>query len=91
MGTRFHGNIASILAGVPTLMINVDKRMKGMNYYYKIPQIDVKQFDFDKPIEYYRELADYSEFNKNYAKVYDNFVDYCEMNGVKLNFMDKGE
>lgn len=84
MGTRFHGNVAAILAGVPALPINVDKRMKGMNEFFKIPSIDIGQFDMNKPIEYYRELADYTEFNKNYKKVYDNFVDYCNKNGVRL-------
>lgn len=84
MGSRFHGNIAAILAGVPTLMVNVDKRMEGMNAYYKIPAIDIKGFDNEKPIEYYRELADYTSFNKNYAQTYDNFMDYCQKNGVRL-------
>lgn len=90
IGTRFHGNIAAILAGVPTLMINVDKRMRGMNDYYKIPSIDVSEFDCQKPIEHYRALADYSEFNKRYAKTYDNFVDYCVKNGVRLNADTEG-
>lgn len=89
IGSRFHGNIAAILAGVPTLMVNVDKRMKGMNNFYKIPSIDIKEFDVEKPIEYYRELADYTEFNKNYAKVYDNFIDYCEKNGIRLCYEGK--
>lgn len=84
MGSRFHGNIAAILAGVPTLMVNVDKRMEGMNAYYKIPAIDIRDFDNEQPLEYYRELADYSAFNKNYAQTYDNFVDYCGKNGVRL-------
>jgi hypothetical protein len=85
IGTRFHGNIAAILARIPTLMVNVDKRMKGMNDYYKIPSIDISEFDSGKPIEYYRELADYSEFNKRYSGIYDDFVDYCDKTGVKLN------
>jgi hypothetical protein len=84
IGTRFHGNIAAILARVPALMINLDKRMEEMNKFYKIPAIDISDFDNRKPIEYYGELADYSEFNKCYGKVYDNFVNYCEKNGVKL-------
>lgn len=86
MGSRFHGNVAAILAGVPTLMVNVDKRMKGMNDFYKIPSIDISEFDMNKPLEYYRELADYTEFNKNYSQAYDKFVDYCEKNNVPLNF-----
>ncbi len=85
MGSRFHGNVAAILSGVPALMVNVDKRMKGMNDFYRIPSIDIDEFDKEKPIEYYRDLADYSEFNKIYAKRYDNFTDYCKRNGVRLN------
>lgn len=84
MGTRFHGNVAAIMAGVPTLMVNVDNRMVGMNKFYKIPYIDIKDFDAQKPLEFYREIADYSEFNKNYSRVYDNFIDYCEKVGIRL-------
>jgi hypothetical protein len=86
IGTRFHGNIAAILAGVPTLMINIDKRMEEMNNYYKIPSINIKEFDPRKPIEYYYDLADYTEFNKNFALTHDNYVDYCRRNRVELNF-----
>lgn len=84
MGSRFHGNVAAVLAGVPTLFVNVDKRMKGMTEFYKLPSIDIEEFDPDKPLSHYRELADYTEFNKNYKNAYDNFVDYCEKNGVRL-------
>lgn len=91
MGSRFHGNIAAILSGTPTLMVNIDKRMKGMNDFYKIPSIDIEEFDLNQPIEYYRQLADYSEFNKSYADRFDNFVDYCKRNGVKLRLEHKTE
>ncbi len=84
MGSRFHGNVAAVLAGIPTLMVNVDKRMKGMNEFYGIPSIEAEDFDLDKPLEYYRELADYTEFNKKYKKLFENFTDYCSKNGVPL-------
>ncbi len=84
MGSRFHGNVAAVLAGIPTLMVNVDKRMVGMNNFYRIPSIDISEFDLDKPLEYYVELADYTEFNKVYPKRFDNFTDYCKRNGVRL-------
>jgi hypothetical protein len=84
LGTRFHGNIAGILASVPTLMLNIDGRMRGLNRYHKIPSIDIEEFDPGRPVEYYRELCDYSEFNKNYSTSYDNFIDYCRKNDVAL-------
>jgi hypothetical protein len=84
IGTRFHGNVAGVLAQIPTLMINIDLRMKNLCRYHDIPSIDIADFDPDMPIGYYRDLADYSEFNKNYTKTYDNFVDYCNKNQVAL-------
>ncbi len=84
IGTQFHGNIASILAGTPALLITIDKRMEELANYHKIPSIRVEEFNPNKSIEYYRELSDYSEFNHNYSATYDNFVDYCTKNGVML-------
>lgn len=84
MGSRFHGNIAAILAGVPTLMVNVDKRMEGMNKFFRIPSIDIREFNSKKPLSFYQELADYSEFNKVYRERFDNFIEYCSRNGVRL-------
>ena len=84
MGSRFHGNVAAILAGIPALMVNVDKRMEGMNRFYGIPSIGISEFDLDKPLEYYAELADYTAFNKLYPKRFDNFTDYCKRNGIRL-------
>ena len=84
IGTRFHGNVAGILASTPTLMINIDLRMKKLNEYHNIPAIDIADFDPNKPMEYYYEKADYSKFNSNFAKTYDNFIDYCKKNKVAL-------
>lgn len=84
IGTQIHGNIAAILAGVPALPICVDKRMIEMCKFHKIPYIDINNFDSNKPLEYYKELCDFSEFNKHYQENYNNFVDYCKKNNVML-------
>jgi hypothetical protein len=84
IGTRFHGNVAAILAGVPALMIPIGRRMIGFVDYYKIPYIKAEDFDTSKPIEYYYNMADYSEFNKNYSKTFDTFIDFCKRNDVML-------
>ena len=83
-GSKFHGNVAAILAGTPALLLGFDSRTIGFADYHKIPSMKLWDFDPEKPIEYYYELADYTEFNKNYAKTYDNFVDFCRKNDVAL-------
>lgn len=84
IGTQFHGNVASILAGTPALMVVIDKRMEELVRYHNIPFILAEDFDPAQPIEYYYELCDYSAFNEKYAICYDAFVDYCRKNGVSL-------
>ena len=82
---KLHGSIAAILAGVPTFCIAADKlRVAGTYDYFKIPNIHFSEFDDNKPIEYYYELADYAAFNKSYAAIYDNFIDFCRKNDVNL-------
>lgn len=84
IGTQFHGSVAAILAGIPTLMITIDDRMRELCKVHSIPNIDISEFRQDKPIEYYYDLIDYSDFNRNYSANYDNFFDYCTKNGVIL-------
>ncbi|MDR2532917.1 MAG: polysaccharide pyruvyl transferase family protein [Oscillospiraceae bacterium] len=84
IGNKFHGNVAAILAGVPALFIVHDTRMLELCNYYKFPYIHEKDFDTSKPIEYYYELADYTEFNEYFAETYDNFIDYCKKNEVEF-------
>lgn len=84
IGTQFHGSVAAILAGIPTLMITIDDRMKELCEVHSVPHIDISKFRPDMPIEYYYNLTDYSEFNEKYNANYDNFIDYCTKNGVKL-------
>jgi mRNA-degrading endonuclease HigB of HigAB toxin-antitoxin module len=84
IGSQFHGCVASILAGTPALLIAVDKRMKELARYHKIPFILAEDFDPALPIDYYCELCDYTGFNKKYASSFEAFIDYCRTNGVAL-------
>ena len=84
IGTQFHGSVAAILAGIPTIMITIDDRMRELCKVHSIPNINISDFRQDKPIEYYYGLADYSAFNNNYSRNYDNFIEYCARNGVWL-------
>lgn len=83
-GTRFHGCIASVIAGTPACVFALDKRMEELLTASHIPYYLPEEFDSGKPIEYYIEKCDYSDFNKNYPAWYDNFVTYCEKNGALL-------
>jgi hypothetical protein len=84
-GTMLHGNIASVLAKTPTVFFLRDRRVRELCDFYKFPTIELNEFDENKPIDHYYELADYIEFNKNYSKCFDNFKNYCRKNLVDLS------
>jgi hypothetical protein len=87
-GFRLHGTVASILAGTPALCIANNSQNNGkirkMSEFFKFPIISYDDLEISKSLEHYYELADYSQFNKNYAKMFDNFVDYCRKNEIDL-------
>lgn len=82
IGARFHGNVISVWNGVPALFVSIDSRTSEMIEYFKLPSISINDFDETKPVEYYYDLADYTEFNRNYAAIYDRFKQFLIKNGI---------
>ncbi|MCL2398862.1 MAG: polysaccharide pyruvyl transferase family protein [Defluviitaleaceae bacterium] len=84
IGYRFHANVAAILAGVPSLFLAIDSRVTEMCEFFKLPTIKPEAFDPQKDLEYYSELADYTQFNSNFSKLIENFKDFCNDNHITL-------
>ena len=82
IGARFHGNVISVWNGVPSLFLAIDSRTSEMIEYFKLPSININEFDETKPVEYYYDLADYTEFNKNYPVIYERYKNFLARNGV---------
>ena len=82
VGSRFHGNVVSILNNKPALFFVADNRMNEMCRLFHLPTMLVSEFDESKPVQYYYEKADYSEFNKNYPMLQANFIDFLKKNGL---------
>ena len=84
IGCRFHGNVIGLWKNVPALFITVDSRMTEMCEHFKLPTISMKEFDAEKDIQYYYELADYTEFNKNYADRLDEYISFLKKNSLPI-------
>lgn len=84
IGARFHGNVVPILAGVPALFIVSDSRTKELTEFFKFPTINIDKFRTDIPLQEYYDMADYSQFNREYASLLENFIDFCMKNQLEL-------
>ena len=70
--------------GIPALFITVDSRTTELCEHFALPTISMDDFDFDKDIGYYYDLADYSRFNAIYADRLDEFIDFLKINNLQL-------
>lgn len=89
LGARFHGNVVTMLAGRPCLMLVFDTRTREMADHFSLPYVDFGKFDPEFPMEHYMELADFSMFRGAYKTRLIEYVDFLEKNGVPHNIFNK--
>ncbi len=82
MGSRFHGNVLAIMNGIPALTMVIDGRMQELTKLFRLPTMDQKDFSLNRPLEYYYDLADFSEFNRVYPQRLSTFRDFLSKNGL---------
>lgn len=82
MGSRFHGNVLAIMNGIPALTMVIDGRMQEMTRLFHLPTMDAADFTMDRPLEYYYDLADFTDFNRVYPHRLAAFRDFLDKNGL---------
>ncbi len=83
-GARFHGNVMSVISGLPALFIEVDSRTSEMCRYFKFPTINIESFNPHLSVKDYYDLADYTEFNSIYPIRLRNFREFCNQNNIEI-------
>jgi hypothetical protein len=81
-GTRLHGNIAAILAGVRAIWIMHDMRLKEVLDHFRLPRIELKQAQDGVRLKTLFEKADYSECAKVYPERYRALYEYVDRAGL---------
>lgn len=80
-GARIHGNIMSLLSGIPALLHPCDCRTEEMADFFEIPIITDKELKEKKDLYEIYQSVDYDKFNKNFKEKYDFFEKF---------FIDRG-
>ena len=90
-GSRIHGNIMSILSGVPATVVAMDSRTREMAEFFGIPCLvknDNKPITNNEFEEAYF-TADYRVFNDKYTKNYDLFENFLKSNKIVSRINEK--
>ena len=82
VGARFHGNVAAILAGVPSVMIVKDMRMRELADYHHIPCVTSEGIDQETEIEQILANVDFSQLGRNHKENYNHYEDFLRKNGI---------
>lgn len=80
-GSRIHGNIIAILAGIPATVIVRDARTRELAEYFAIPIYSCGRDNRKDIYELYLE-ADYSKFNKTFEEKYNLFEAFLRTHGI---------
>lgn len=85
IGTRFHGNIAALLNGVPAVILTHDSRTRELCEFAAIPSIDITDVGA-LDVERIHAKADFDTFERNYREIHDMYVRFLEANDVPHQF-----
>lgn len=86
IGTRIHGNIASILAGTPSLVIAIDTRTLELAEYFKIPYVKLSDLNNYHNLEsfYNKAVEGMPKFYENYSNILKDYYRFFNKNGIKI-------
>lgn len=82
LGTRFHGNLAALLAGVPALILVHDSRTRELCNYAGIPHVAVEDIDEVDARALYERCC-FETYEQRYNITFWNYVDFLNENRVE--------
>lgn len=90
-GTRIHGNIAAVLAGIPAFIFAPDGRILELARYHQIQHMAAADLQEDADIFKVYEHADFSSIQQGHAGRFAHYAAFLEQNGLQHIYMKDEE
>lgn len=81
-GTRFHGNVAALLARTPAMLLAHDSRTLELADYHRMPHRIVPEFSTPIRAEELYDDVDFAEFNAAMPDRFDRYMTFLERNDL---------
>lgn len=91
VGARFHGTVAAVLAGIPTIITPFDSRTRELAAYHQIPTITEKDLEKGFEMEALQDLADYGQVIKAHEKNLSHYKEFLKSNGLPSVFDEQSD
>lgn len=89
-GSRIHGNIAAVLAGIPAYVFVSDQRILELVDYHNIPHSMVADIKPDTSIFDIYEKTDFKQVKKGHENRFLHYLDFLQKNGLETIYDKKG-
>lgn len=81
-GTRFHGNVAALLGGIPAHLLAHDSRTLELAEYHRMPFTMMPSFESDVRADELYAATDMTEFNAEIPRGFDRFTAFLDRNDL---------
>lgn len=90
-GTRFHGNVAALLAGTPALLLAHDSRTLELAEYHRMPFRVMPELTAEVKAEELYDATDLTELNQELPQGFDRYTAFLERNRLEHRWQDGRE
>lgn len=87
-GSRFHGNMAALRNGVPTLWIVHDSRTTELVNTLHLPKLEENEFMKIRNMKELINYCNYDDFYENYSVLHKNYIEFLEENHISHKFFN---
>ncbi|PNV62603.1 hypothetical protein C0033_08580 [Clostridium sp. chh4-2] len=85
-GSRFHGNVAALRSGIPTLWITHDSRTQELVDLFGLPYMPIEAIPKVRFLGELVEKCDYTQFYKNYDYLRNEYIAFLNENFLDNKF-----
>lgn len=88
LNTRFHGTVAAVLAGTPSIIIPIDSRMRELVEYHHLPSVPLESINENTDFEDIIQHTDFSIAENYHLDNLTHFVEFMNTNGLETIYDD---
>lgn len=91
VGARFHGTVAGLVAGTPSIIFPGDSRTREFVAYHKMPSMPMHEVPEDLTLEELVNQVDFKSIEQVHKKNFEHFIEFLDKNGIDHIYKEQSD